>query len=669
MTGVRNLVVILVMAILAGCGGGGGGGGGGASAGNTGSTQPEVPPALTFSTPVLKATFASQSFTTFPVTGSIARPSDFDGATKVYVLVVDDKGVLSPTVNAAVSGTSFSAILSPSTSLAAGLYTGSLSVKLCRDASCASQFPGSPVSLPYEFHVAPAGYPTFAANVQSPLVARMHYDGQAPASATVTLQATGRSWTGASTAPWAKLDKTSGSGDATLKLSYDSTGLAVGEHTATLTFTGVDGITSTLPVSLTIDPYQHKILASEVAVAFTSTPARSRLTRSLTVVDNLGKDVAWSATSDQRWLNVTGSGRTGGANSLTLTADPAALVDGSTSYATVTLASSDPGVSAPEPIRVALWKGGSLGSAGVTVSTPYQKIVADPLRPLVYVHNGANALDIYNVHTGQMEGSVTGLPAKLGEMSVSADGARLYVAEANDNVIVIDLATRATAAAWPLLSSGKPNNGFTLFLKSVRPNGVEVVLASDGSAFIAATGKRLDKTSFDQGRLTASADGHLVAQLPTVSSSAWRSYNLDVIDAEGGSLLVTPGAYLALGGDNPRGIALTADGSRAYGAFGSPYHCVWASTSDPKVNGALVGDTAYPNNVQVGSDGRVYCGRESYYDPIDIMVYDRNGTFIRNIEYLPANDGQLVISGDGLVAAGVYVDYMFHQMKIAPVDP
>ena len=96
---------------------------------------------------------------------------------------------------------------------------------------------------------------------------------------------------------------------------------------------------------------QHKLLPSETAVAFVSTPTWKKITRTITVSDNYGTFGGMSATSDQSWLVAAVSG-----NQLTLTADASQMLNDTLSNATITLTALDPDATAPEPIRVALWE-------------------------------------------------------------------------------------------------------------------------------------------------------------------------------------------------------------------------------------------------------------------------------------------------------------------------
>ena len=652
---------IVLLSLLSGCGGGG--------SSSSPSSAPAAVPALVLDQPVIKATFASGESLPMSVSGHVAKPADFAGVAKVYAVLSDNAGVVSSDAGLSVAADySFFASLNPSSTLPVGTYTGNLQLKLCRDAACNSQFPGSPMKLPYEFYVRPAGYPTFAAAAAQPVTVRTHQGAAAPAAVAVEIRAEGRTWRAAAGAAWIKLGALSGSGSGTLTVGVDVAGLAAGSYTSNVTLTSNDTVTSTFPVTLTIDAFEHKVLASEAGVAFTSVPGWSRLSRTLTVSDNLGKNTRWSARSDQAWLSVTSGGQTAGDNQLTLTVNPATLPGDAISYATVTL-EGDGGASAPEPVKVAIWKGSRIPSATVTSSRTYQKVVSDPVRPWAFAHSGGTAVDIYNLYTGQLEGSVTGLPAQLGQMSVSPNGERLYVAEGNANIVVIDLSSRKLVGSWPLLRSGQPANGWDTYIKSMRINGVELVLASDGSAFIAATDKRLPDSGIGFGKMTVSSDGRvLVAQDENMLRQRYAA-TLDYTDTAGGSLTALP---LGPGytGDQ---IALTADGQRLYVTNGAQYQCSWVAMPDGEKVVGLEGNLAYQNNVQIGSDGRVYCGFDSFYDDADIMVYDAGGKLLKTMYNIPASAGNLMISSDGLLVVTVggsrTTPGVNAPLYIAPVGP
>ncbi|WP_426190849.1 hypothetical protein [Massilia sp. DWR3-1-1] len=138
------LCTLLCAVLLTACGGGG-------SSSSASSAPETVSPAVTFSPAKLSATFVAGTAAPLNVTATATRPADFNGVSTVYVFIVDDTGVIqsNPAITQ-TSNTQYSARLTTLTTLAAGTRTGNFSLRLCKDAACSAQFPGSPVALPYE---------------------------------------------------------------------------------------------------------------------------------------------------------------------------------------------------------------------------------------------------------------------------------------------------------------------------------------------------------------------------------------------------------------------------------------------------------------------------------------------------------------------------------------
>ncbi|PFH04686.1 hypothetical protein BCF11_5475 [Collimonas sp. PA-H2] len=526
--------------------------------------------------------------------------------------------------------------------------------------------------LPYSFQVnAPAVLPTFGANASVALTTDMYLGAAAPAQATITVYGEGRTWTATADVPWLKLSNGTGAGKASLTLDYLPSKLQVGIYTGLITIKSNDGQSVGLPVTLTVKPASDKILASEAGVALTVTPTWSRLTRTLQINDSSGAIGNWSASSDQAWLSTAKSG-----NSLTLSANPASLPSNAISYATVTLRSTNPSISAPEPIKVALWNGATTPTAITRINQVYTNIAADPIRPLIYVHNGGSAIDVYNVYTSQKTATLTGLGATLGNMTISPNGDKLYALDmATSSLVAIDLATAAKINTWNL-SSALTN---ATRIKAIRPNGVEIIITNIGSAYLASNGKFITNTGINVGDLTATADGKKIyAQNEGISPSTTWAYSVDYSDLNGGTLNVSPLAPatgvtgISSGGvmSNGADIAVSADGSRVYTANGAPYRCSSLSPVNLSFISALPGGDAYPNNVKVASDGRVFCGISGWYSSSDVWVHGADGTLIRGFKFAGYAknllDRQMAVSGDGLMLIGLTNDPL---LAIVPVGP
>jgi hypothetical protein len=873
----RVTVPLLFMAaLLTACGGGGGGGD------NGGGVTPVVTPALTFNPATVTASVNAGTSQTLNVVATVVRPGDFANAGTVFATLTDTTGVIQPSAQVVRdSDTQYHAVLQTAPALAAGNYKGNFNVKLCRDSGCANQFPGSPMSLPYDITVVAAGSATFSAVSAMPLTASAQLGGAAPASTAVTISAAGLNWTAsAGGAAWLKLDTTSGSGNGVLNVSYDTAALAAGQYSATLTISASDTQKATLPVALTVLPSglvlgsnsvtfnaingapiasqivsldtdnklsaswtansnvgwlkvspttgttpattvlavdptvgklasgsytgnvtiapqglatrtlpvtlnltpatllasinsitlggvygrdfstsqtlnlslntgtnswpwglqnlpawatasvasgsvsqalvsttlaakpasasvgttsslmtpfalvngdlvstpvlmtvnkdQHKLLPTETAVAFVFTPDwNPRKTRTITVNDNYGTFAGMTATSDQPWLVVGVNG-----NQLNLNADQTPLLTDTVSMATITVQSSDPDATAPEPIRVAFWRGAASPAAQTTAPLPYTNVVTDPARPYAYVHNGGAVIDVYNVYTGLKEASMTGFSTRLGDMATSLNGDYLYAVDINNSrITAVDLRTRVISKQLPLAVAGT----LSTRLKVVRPNGVEVLLLSDGQAFLTANLAPLPKLPLSTGgTLAASPDSKLVVQQDEGGASNLQhtSVALDYSALGGGTLYSTkvPKASHSSPGtlgqdlvvrDNP-----SYDGNQdkakflLYSASSTPKSCSVMSSEDLGVRRYLsIGDAA-PNNIEVGVDGRIFCGGTIKTGGSDIWMYDSTGTTV--LQQFKLNPGkqllprQMVLSGDGAVLIAITDDGTLTFFGVGP---
>ncbi len=848
---------LLIAVLLSACGGGGTGGGT--------TAPPASGPALTFTPATITASIPAGTSGALTVSASVNRPADFDG--KVFALIVDDQGVLLPTAKLVQdSAVQYHAELPTAPTLAAGSYTGNFTIKLCRDSGCASQYPGSPMLLPYALTITPGGLAPFSASSAMPLSATMHLGGAAPAATTVTINSAGRSWTAAAADNWVSVTPASGSGDGTLAVGYNAAGLALGQYHSSVTVKASDGQSAVLPVALTVLPVgfqfdsngasfnaingapipsqllsfgldnggvaswsassnaawlsatptsgptpastilsinpaasslhsgsyngaltfsapgivsralpvaltlvkatmqvssptltlggsygrdfspqtvalslntasnlwpwnmttppawvtpssisgtvsaapssitftpvpasasigsasqlvglvasvngdfvpasvtltinkdQHRLIPSETGIALSGSPGWSRVTRTVTVSDNYGGSAGWSAASDQAWLSVAIT-----AGTLSVTADPTSLAADSYNSANVTLTPADADVAPPEVIRVGFWKGTVSPLSNSTLPLPYTTIVADPVRPLVYAHNGGAFIDAYNVYNNQKQATLTGVSASLGDMAVSPNSDHLYVIDLNNHKLTgFDLKARSISSQWALPASASTSTR----LRVIRPNGVEIVVLSDGSSYLASSGARLANLALAGGSFDVQGDGkRLVQQSEGSSTVQLTTLSTDYAALGGGTLFaakLTPASH-AGNGTLGQDLAVSPDGSKVYTASSTPQLC---SALNPADLGSLyylpTGDVA-PNNVEVGSDGRVYCGVAGKTSPADVWVYSNTGSLIKQIKFAASGQQllprQMVISGDGFILIGVTDASV---VGVAPVGP
>ena len=869
---------ILVASLLTACGGGGGGGnngtggnnGGGNNGGGSGPSTPVATPALTFTPATVTAAVSAGTSQTLSVVASVARPADFANAGSVFAFITDSTGAILPTAQLIRdSDTQYHAVLQSAPTLTVGNHKGSFDVRLCRDSACAGQFPGSPMTLPYDITVLPPGPLTFSAVAAMPLTATAQLGSPAPAGTTIAIGAAGRSWTaGTGGAGWLKLSATSGSGDATLTVNYDATGLAVGSYSGAVTVQASDGQSATLPAALTVLPgglvlgsnsvtitaingapvpsqivsldtdnkistawsaisntswlsvspgsgatpattvltvdpsvgrlasgsYNgsititpanltartlpvtlnlkpatllasanaltlggphgrdftaaqnlafslntggnswpwtldnlpawatasvtagtvnqagistvikplpdstspgatsvqltgtarvngdvvaapvlltinkdtHRLLPAETAVALVSAPGWSRLSRTIAVTDNYGSFGGMTAVSNQPWLVVGVN-----ADRLQLTADPSQMLDDTLQTATITLTAFDPDVAAPEPIRVSLWRGAAVPAAKVVAPLPYTSVVTDPARPYAYAHNGGAVIDVYNLYTGVKEASMTGFSARLGDMVTSLNGDFLYVVDiANGRITSVDLAARRIAAQLPLATPGTAATR----LKTARPNGVEVLLLSDGQAFLTPGLKALAPLPLGGGTLATSADGKLVVQQSEGGATVQNTSIALDFDALGGGTLYAPkvpAASHVSPGTQGQDVFVSADGKRVYTASATPKLCSVMSAADLGVTALLAIGDAAPNNIEVGLDGRIYCGGAAKPGGSDIWMYDASGVNLLQQFKLSSTGRQLLprqmaLSADGWILVAITDDGALSIVRVGP---
>jgi hypothetical protein len=437
-----------------------------------------------------------------------------------------------------------------------------------------------------------------------------------------------------------------------LSLSPRPSGVTPGSASANVSITAtVNGDTVVLPLTVNMNADQRRLLSSEWGVSFSSSPTGTVLSRTLAISDNFDGALAWTASSDSSWLAVTASGTTG-TTTLTLTANPAALTAETLSVAKVTVTPATAGV-ASAVIRVALWKSAS-GLAAITkLPQDYSEIVADRTRPYVYVHNRATTIDVYNAYTAQKVTTITGVGAALGQMSVSPDGQKLYALDtAARSMAVVDLATMTKSATWALDRAVDHSTS----VLAVRPNGVDVVLVGDGTAY--ESGRSLGSSGIF-GQLVGTADGQSVFSLGA-------RYSVDYSAMSGGVLFTKLINYVnGNSGGNLRDVAINMDGSRAYEASGGGvssggYRCASIDGATGSYIGALPGGDAYPNNVEVTVDGRPICGIFGWYSVADFWVHSPAGALIQGYKFAgyarAMKDGRMVVTPDGFVVVALTDD-------------
>ena len=216
----------------------------------------------------------------------------------------------------------------------------------------------------------------------------------------------------------------SSSGDA-LVLTPDAMQVQPGSVSGAVTVTAqVNGDTVQMPLTVNMNADQRRLVPSSYVLALSSMSDGATLGRGITMRDNFGTGLQWQAQSDASWVHVSPVGSTDGAPQLQITVDQTSLPDQALSLARVTVSSPTAGVESAV-IRVAMWKDTNGASSLVSLPSNYSHLAADKLRPYVYANANGASIDVYNVHSGQLVGTISNAGVALGEMSISADGSYL----------------------------------------------------------------------------------------------------------------------------------------------------------------------------------------------------------------------------------------------------
>lgn len=403
-------------------------------------------------------------------------------------------------------------------------------------------------------------------------------------------------WSATPTTSWMALSPSSGAagaGGQSLSLTPNRLASVPGTATGNVNFTAQvngDVITQSLPVSFNLD--NHRLIASEIGVPLVDLPgtAWDRLTKTVSIVDNFGLATPWTAASDQGWLQVTPGGT--GSGALVLTANTAGLGTDQYYEATVTVTSSDNTIASNEQIRIGLWVGSSVPSAGMMIGNTSGSplvVVGDPIRPLFYVLEwGVSQVRVINPYTAQELAPIPGLPALSGITSSFAtqNGGTLFVWNQvpGTGYQYVPVNLRARTVGSPI-ASNKFGTGRVDHFKHLRPGGVDMLFNSDGEIQRLSGGASLGFGFVGYG----GASGN------SLRLFNGGTFNIDFTAAGGGTFIRDPAPGIgSFGVDNHQ--ESNFDGSRVFAISN-------VSSSDLTANKLLVG-----NGITGGASGTASSG-------------------------------------------------------------
>ncbi|HEY6527403.1 MAG TPA: hypothetical protein VIZ65_01825 [Cellvibrionaceae bacterium] len=475
--------------------------------------------------------------------------------------------------------------------------------------------------------------------------------------------------------PWVQTSGASGvvnANGASVKISANAVGLAAGAHTGkAIIEVNVGSLKLNCEIPVVFNREASRIVASTNGVAFSYLKNRSVLSRDVKIFSSIGRtDIPWKATSDQPWLNVTPSGVTGAA--VTLTANPASLAPGKLYFANVLITANDSGVENQESILVGFTVS-SLSSTETYIETPKTDssasyattrpfITASPVEPLVFTNIDETTIKAFNIYTGAEERSFSNIVAKVGAMTMSGDGRLLYVFD-QINLSVAELNAQTGARLQTYSASGLSeyqNQG----LAYLRPGGRPILVGAGSHVYDLTTHEEitlLEAPPYGES-LSVGVDPSTVVD---VHGGLYQFVKSTLGDGKWHNKML---GYQLNSAPVPGQACMNADGSIIYTAAGAPYEFPGYSVATKQVVQILPGDH-YPNSIVCAWNGVVVGGSSSYYEAIDIFVYDgKTGVSLRKLSSTTSNSYRylanrgLAVSGDASRLISIGEDYRSNQI-------
>ena len=540
------------------------------------------------------------------------------------------------------SGTGNSTILVyPDSRLAkVGVNNGTLIIK--------NRLSGQQISIPIDFTVGDV----LGLSPSVPIEFQVVHGATDATTKRISLTGKNVSWDSKSDQSWASITPVKGTSPSLLDLTVDPTGLPTGTHTANITIFDTNfNQKRTLQIKVMVEP--RRLEVAETGVSLSDFPSKSILRREIDVTDNLGKPLEWSASSNAAWLTVSATGQTGGV--VTLQADPTGLTPNALYLAEVELTAVSDDEANVEHVNVSLWVGDTDPDARTEIAVAARNIVADPMRPYVYVNksdyeNSDTDVEIFNAYTGESVGVIEGVTANNGVMAVSPDGALLYVYDkANYKIVPVDLSDFSVQEGWIAADMD------SIIVNKI--NGKEIIFTGAGQAFDADThanlGADFGKYAYSNDNSVAvSKNGETLCLMDRgLSPFSLYCFGMSYFYLDGGHLSMEYHGDVAHGvGSNGMDAAISDDGTLAYTASGAPYQFNFFDTTTMAQVQTLAGG-AYPTCAEIDTNGVFYGGIRRYSNTDDVWSYDKDGNQISIYALAGYSnellDRQMVISGDG----------------------
>lgn len=468
------------------------------------------------------------------------------------------------------------------------------------------------------------------------------------------------------TPTWLQLSATDGSvgeNDDLINVSVNSLGLTHTEYSGNLVLTADvngDAISTSIPVSLRLEPLRIEL--EKRGVAFSSVVGSEKLSASVAITTNRLSPLDWSTAieyqadqTDVEWLDVAQVGD----NEVSITADPAGLVDGQIYYASIIVSSTSPGVtnSGEERIAIGFYVNHAdsvLETEALTITNPERLtgIVSDPIRPYVYLTHGGSTVEVYHVYTNELVKSITSLGGDLRHLTVSDDGGILYAMDHYSRAVArVNL---TTLSPLPVLNISSWVNCFDCAnsyrhaaLEFTRISGKPVLLTSNREILDAVSGESLsgDANSFPTDGILAVSGNGRTAYVAGMGVAPHSVEKVEIRYSHLDEQFSVTSNYVATGSAFARGLSVNHAGDKAYRACWYPNQIeVYSSSQVTSI------DSGTNGGARLIDENTLLCARYYDNDTPDLWVVDLPSGQIMS-EYSVNGDideRQFVISGDGL---------------------
>jgi hypothetical protein len=254
------------------------------------------------------------------------------------------------------------------------------------------------------------------------------------AASTIDITSETNEWTASVDADWLTLDKTEGTGAATITITPNIANLThAGLYQANLTLTEkTTGDSKSIPVELGLDNLY--LIASQPAIAFTQTANVTALEKTITISTNALAQMAWQATSNVDWLQLTAMPES---NQLKISVNPNLAPINAQTSAEVTISATNDASVIADTIKIGLYNSDQQSNAQLItpITLNSNAIVNAPSQPITYVAVN-NELRAYHQYTGELLSTTAISPTNtvLQQLVMHPDG-HLLLAQADETTI------------------------------------------------------------------------------------------------------------------------------------------------------------------------------------------------------------------------------------------